>query len=117
MIPSRQLSASEGRGGGWDAALLPPLRLCPVAILVALLLTGQALLWPLLTLPYRDQFSLSLRLLVLQRLLADQPAALAAGAWLVMTVWGGAIVVLCWIVGATTLAQQELAGCDARSDS
>ena len=91
---------------------MSPLRLWPVAMLVALLLAGQSLLWPLLALPYRDQFTLSLRLLVLQRQLADPPAALVAGGWLVMTVWGGAMLLVGWPIAASALEGRELAGGD-----
>lgn len=79
-----------------------------LAVASSLLLAGQCFLWPLVMLADRNLFPLSLALLVDQRKLAEEPALLAAGAWLTLTCWALGMLLLWWPLQATLLERVEL---------
>jgi len=86
----------------------PSLRVVALAGVVTLLASAQSLLWPLLVLAQRDFLPLSLRLVVLQTRLADEPGALGAGCWLVLTVWGAATLIGWALVEHVALRRFEI---------
>lgn len=86
----------------------PSLGIAALAGAVALLVAGQSLLWPLLVLASSEYYPLSLQLAVHQASLAGEPVVLAAGAWLVATVWGGAMLLAWWPLQALVLGGYEL---------
>ena len=86
----------------------PSLGVAALAGAASFLLAGQSLLWPLLTLARSDLYPLSLRLVVHQAQLAGAPAALAAGAWLVLTCWGLATLLVWWLLQALVLERLRL---------
>jgi ABC-type sugar transport system permease subunit/ABC-type glycerol-3-phosphate transport system permease component len=92
-----------------ELALRPSLGVAALAGAVSLLLAGQSLLWPLLVLAQRDFFPLSLRLAVLQGALAGEPAALGAGCWLLLTVWGAATLLAWWPLQVWLAGRFEIA--------
>ena len=83
-------------GALWDLALRPTLGVALLAGAVAFMLAGQSPAWPLLALARSETFSLSLQLAVFQGLFAEDPAGLAAAAWLVQTLWGLGMLLVWW---------------------
>jgi uncharacterized membrane protein len=77
--------------------------------MVALVVAGQSLVWPLVALERSELLPLSLQLVARRSQLAGAPLT-AAGAWLVLTLYGLPILLLWWLLQGAVLQQVELAG-------
>ena len=109
LLDKARLAGQPAAGAFLQLAFRPSLGIAALGGAMSLLFQGQSLLWPLLVLAQRDYLPLSLRLAVLQNALAQQPAVLGAGCWLVLTAWGIAIL-LAWLpLQALVLPRLELA--------
>ncbi|MCL6431866.1 MAG: hypothetical protein K6V36_13560 [Anaerolineae bacterium] len=80
-----------------------------LAGMVALIVAGQSLVWPLVALERSELLPLSLQLVARRSQLAGAPLA-AAGAWLVLTLYGLPILLLWWLLQGPVLQQIELVG-------
>ncbi len=87
----------------------PSLPATALAGVISLALAGQSLLWPVLVLSSSETFPLSLQLAVFQTRFASNPPALAAGAWLLATVWGLGFLLLWWPLQVLVLDRLDLA--------
>lgn len=103
------------RSAGWEGAdLLRPAvsgsgPAFALAGVVALLVAGQSLVWPLLALERSELLPLSLQLVARRAQLAGAPLT-AAGAWLVLTLYGVPILLLWWLLEGFVLHQIEVEG-------
>lgn len=103
------------RSAGWEGADLLQLAVSgsgpafALAGVVALLVAGQSLVWPLLALERSELLPLSLQLLARRAQLAGAPLT-AAGAWLVLTLYGVPILLLWWLLEGFVLHRIELVG-------
>ncbi len=111
----REEAWEAARAAGWQGADL--LRLAvrgsgpavALAGMVALIVAGQSLVWPLVALERSELLPLSLQLVARRSQLAGAPLT-AAGAWLVLTLYGLPILLLWWLLQGLVLQQIELAG-------
>ncbi len=103
------------RSAGWEGADLLRLAVSgsgpafALAGVVALLVAGQSLVWPLVVLERSELLPLSLQLVARRSQLAGAPLT-AAGAWLTLTLCGLPILLLWWLLEGLVLHQIELAG-------
>jgi ABC-type sugar transport system permease subunit len=108
--PAFERACQEGRSpwsAFFHAAFLPSLPVGVLAAAVSFLVAGQSLVWPLVIQSRLDQSPLSLQILALSWA-GTQPALQQAGAWLLLTSWGAAMLLVWWLLQALVVERLAL---------